>query len=212
MIIFSYEVQLSQMTKKLSFFDKIPRERSFLQNDFHRGSFVHRQNTSGFQTTIADQKCNSKFYILLYILYIINSPVHKRVTLDIQTFNTVLGTSFTFSLLSLFLALSPCQTRINRKTPQLQASLLGLSGLPIPNCQKGSGHKSAQMLLKPVAGIDVNLPPVASSHAFLPCFSTSSMLTSFFNSNPAFSTLIQLFQLQSCFSNPEWLKQRQIAK
>ena len=112
-------------------------------------------------------------------------------------------------LLSLFLALSPCQTRINRKTPQLQASLLGLSGLPIPNCQKGSGHKSAQMLLKPVAGIDVNLPPVASSHAFLPCFSTSSMLTSFFNSNPAFSTLIQLFQLQSCFSNPDWLKYRQ---
>ena len=139
-------------------------------------------------------------------IFKVNSPVHKRVTLDIQTFNTVLGTSFTFSLLSLFLALSPCQTQINRKTPQLQASLLGLSGLPIPNCQKGSGHKSAQMLLKPVAGIDVNLPPVASSHAFLPCFSTSSMLTSFFNSNPAFSTLIQLFQLQSCFSNPEWLK------
>ena len=105
----------------------------------------------------------------------------------------------------------PCTialSNLNKKKNSLnsQASLLCLSGLLIPNCQKGSGHKSAQMLLKPVAGIDVNLPPVASSHAFLPCFSTSSMLTSFFNSNPAFSTLIQLFQLQSCFSNPEWLK------
>ena len=135
-----------------------------------------------------------------------NSPAHKRETLDIQTFNTVLGTSFTLSLLRLFLA--PCQAWIKRKTPQTPS----FTSLP-----EWASNSELSERIRPQKCTDAFETGCwhwrqPSTSCFVPCFPPMifhklnvdklfQLKSSFFNSSTAFSTPFLVFQLHSCFFN-----------
>ena len=132
------------------------------------------------------------------------------------------GTSFTFSLLRHFFALSPYQTWIKNKTPQTPS----FTSLP-----EWAFNSELSERIRPQKCTDAFETGCwhwrqPSTSCFVPCFPPMllhklnvdklfQLKSSFFNSSTAFSTPFLLFQLQSSFFNynpafnPEWLKLRQ---
>ena len=153
-------------------------------------------------TFTEDRRCTDRTRLALdhyrrlnmqFKIFKANSPAHKRETLDIQTFNTVLGTSFTLSLLRLFLA--PCQAWIKRKTPQTPS----FTSLP-----EWASNSELSERIRPQKCTDAFETGCwhwrqPSTSCFVPCFPPMlfhklnvdklfQLKSSFFNSNPAFST------------------------